>query len=114
MPTDQSSAAAAVPPEELHSPLRWTLLGAFVILLALLVVSGAAAVHVLRAMHQQAQSIRAASAEREQALANICVSIQVYDQTIAHITAGGEADPDVSAGLGKLSIEISDGWSRYP
>ena len=64
MPTEEASAAATPTPDELRSPLRWTLLGAFAILLALLVISGLTAVHVLRAMHQQAQSIRAASAER--------------------------------------------------
>src|SRR5271156_774828 len=105
MPIDEASAAATSNPDELRSPLRWTLLGAFAILLGLLVVSGLGAVHVLRAMHQQAQSIRAASAQRAQALSNICISIQIYDQTIAHYVADphAAADHEVVAGLAKLA-----------
>ena len=116
MPTDQASAAATPPPDELRSPLRWTLLGAFAILLALLVVSGVAAVHVLREMHGQAQSIRAASAERAQANENICVSIQVYDQTITRYAASPLAEPDqeVIDGLRELSAQVSGAWNRYP
>jgi signal transduction histidine kinase len=116
MPTDEASAAATPNPDELRSPLRWTLLGAFAILLGLLVVSGIAAVHVLRAMHQQAQAIGAASAQRAQALSNICISIQIYDQTIAHYAADPHAEPDqeVVAGLGRLAAEVSDGWNRFP
>ena len=116
MPTETASAAATRTPDEPRSPLRWMLLGAFAILLGLLVVSGGAAVHVLRQMHRQAQSIRAASAESAQALSNICVSIQIYDQTIAHYatSARTEPDQDVIDGLARLSAEISDGWSHYP
>jgi signal transduction histidine kinase len=116
MPIDSAPVAVTAAPDEPGSPLRWMLLGAFAILLGLLVVAGVTAVHVLRAMHQQAQSIRAASAERAQALSNICVSIQVYDQTIAHFATAGNAapDPDVIDDLNKLSAEISDGWNRYP
>lgn len=116
MPTDEASAAATPPPDEFRSTLRWILLGAFAILLALLVVSGIAAVRVLKAMHQQAQSIRAASAERAQALSNICISIQIYDQTIAHYAADPRAEPDqeVVVGLGRLASEVSDGWNRFP
>src|SRR5580658_3325229 len=116
MPTDEASAAATPTPDEFRSPLGWTLLGAFAILMGLLVVSGLAAVHVLRAMHQQAQSIRAASAERAQALSNICISIQIYDETIAHYAAGPHAEPDqeVVVGLGRLAAEVSDGWNRFP
>jgi signal transduction histidine kinase len=116
MPTEEASAAATPTPDELRSPLRWTLLGAFAILLALLVVSGVAAVHVLREMHWKAQSIRAASAEREQANSNICVSIQVYDQTITRYAASLRAEPDqdVIDGLSKLSAQVSGAWNRYP
>ena len=116
MPTEEAPIGATPTPEEPASPMRWLLLGAFAILMGLLVVSGFTAVHVLRDMHQQAQTIRAASAERAQALSNICVSIQVYDQTIEHYATGAriEPDPDVIDGLGKLSAEISDGWNRYP
>jgi signal transduction histidine kinase len=116
MPTDEASAAATPTPDEPRSPLRWTLLGAFAILLALLVVSGLTAVHVLRAMHRQAHSIRAASAEREQANSNICVSIQIYDQTITHYAASlhGEPDQEVIDGLSKLGAQVSAAWNRYP
>jgi signal transduction histidine kinase len=116
MPTDEASAAATAKPEEIRSPLRWALLGAFAILLGLLVVSGIAAVHVLRQMHQQAQSIRAASAQRAQALSNICISIQIYDQKIAHFVSDPHAEPDqdVVDGLGRLASEVSDGWNRFP
>jgi signal transduction histidine kinase len=116
MPTEEASAAATPTPDELRSPLRWTLLGAFVILLALLVLSGVTAVHVLREMHQQAQSIRAASAERAQANANICVSIQIYDQTITRYAASPLAGPDqdVIDGLRELSAQVSGAWNRYP
>jgi signal transduction histidine kinase len=91
-------------------------LGAFIILLGLLVVSGFAAVHVLREMHKQAQSIRAASAEREQALSNICVSIQIYDQTMSRYAedSRAESDQELVDGLGRLAAEVSDGWNRIP
>jgi signal transduction histidine kinase len=112
----EASAAATPTPDELRSPLRWTLLGAFAILLALLVVSGVTAVHVLREMHRQAQSIRAASAEREQANSNICVSVQIYDQTITRYAASPrpEPDQDVIDGLSELSSQVSGAWNRYP
>jgi signal transduction histidine kinase len=112
----EASAAAPPTPDEPSSPLRWTLLGAFAILLALLVISGLTAVHVLRAMHQQAQSIRAASAEREQANSNICVSVQIYDQTITRYAASLHAEPDqdVIDGLSKLSAQVSAAWNLYP
>jgi signal transduction histidine kinase len=116
MPTEEASAAATPKPDELRSPLRWALLAAFAILLSLLVVSGVAAVHVLREMHRQAQSIRAASAERAQALSSICVSVQIYDQTITRYAATlrGEPDQSVIDGLGKLSAQVSGDWNRYP
>src|SRR5580692_8635913 len=116
MPTEEAGAAATPTPDEPRSPLRWTLLGTFAILLALLVVSGLTAVHVLREMHQQAQSIRAASAERALANSNICVSIQVYDQTITRYAAGPRAEPDQDLvdGLSKLSAQVSAAWNRYP
>jgi signal transduction histidine kinase len=116
MPTDEAIAAATATPDEPRSPLRWTLLGAFAILLALLVVSGLTAVHVLREMHQQAQSIRAASAEREQANSNICVSVQIYDQTITRYAASLHAEPEqeVIDGLSKLGAQVSAAWNRYP
>src|SRR6202789_1192975 len=112
----EASAAATSTPDEPRSPLRWAALGAFAILLALLVVSGVTAVHVLREMHRQAQSIRAASAEREQANSNICVSIQIYDQTITRYAASLHAEPDqeVIDGLSKLSTQVSAAWNRYP
>ena len=46
-----------------------------------------------------------ASAEREQANSNICVSIQIYDQTITRYAASPRAQPDqdVIDGLSKLS-----------
>jgi signal transduction histidine kinase len=115
MPTEASAAATATP-DEPRSPLRWTLLGAFAILLALLVVSGLTAVHVLREMHQQAQSIRAASAERAEANSNICVSIQIYDQTITRYAASLHAEPEqeVIDGLSKLSAQVSAAWNLYP
>ncbi|MGA3237602.1 MAG: sensor histidine kinase [Bryobacteraceae bacterium] len=116
MPTEEASAAATPTPDVSRSPLRWTLLGAFAILLALLVVSGVTAVHVLREMHRQAQSIRAASAEREQANSNICVSVQIYDQTITRYAASPRAEPDqdVIDGLSELSAQVSGAWNRYP
>src|ERR1700684_1623441 len=112
----EASAAATSTPDEPRSPLRWALLGAFAILLALLVVSGVTAVHVLREMHRQEQSIRTASAEREQANSNICVSLQIYDQTITRYAASPRAQPDqdVIDGLSKLSAQVSGAWNRYP
>lgn len=105
------------PGAEWPSPrLRWVLLGAFLGLLALIFVSGAAATRTLREMHQQEQDARHALADRAQMLTSLSVSIEVYNEDIGRYVGypPEKSDPQVRQQLDRLTADIGSQLSRYP
>ena len=96
--------------------LRWVLLGAFVGLLALLFVSGAAATRTLREMHQQEQEARRIQADRAQTMSGLYISIEVYNNDIGRYMGypAEKSDPQVRRQVDQLTVEIAAGLSRYP
>ena len=115
MPHEKSNLPA--PDAEWPSPrLRWVLLGAFLGLLALIFISGAAAIRTLRDMHQQEQDARSAVAERAQTLSNLYVSIEVYNDDIGRYVGypPEKSDPRVRQQLDRLTADIDSQLTRYP
>jgi signal transduction histidine kinase len=96
--------------------LRWALLGAFVGLLALMLVSGAAAMRLLAEMHEEEEEARHGFAERTQRLSNLCLSTLMYNEAIQRYVLAPFADagPDLDAELNRLAGEIDSGLSHYP
>jgi signal transduction histidine kinase len=92
------------------------LLGTFLALLALIFVSGAAAIRTLREMHRQEQDARRALADRAQSLSNLCVSIEVYNEDIGRYVGypPEKSDPGVRRQLDRLTAEIDSQLNRYP
>jgi signal transduction histidine kinase len=117
MPTTIENPSLPAPDAEWPSPrLRWVLLGSFLALLALILTAGVTATRTLRAMHQQEQEARLASAERAQQLSNISVSIEVYNQDIGRYVGvpPERADPQVRRQLDRLTAAIGSELSSYP
>jgi signal transduction histidine kinase len=117
MPTSIENPDLPAPDAEWPSPrLRWVLLGAFVCLLALIFVSGAHATRTLREMHQQEQDARRVMADRAQALSNLYISIEVYNQNIGRYVGypAEKADPDIRQQLERETADIANRLSRYP
>jgi len=117
MPTSSEKSNLPAPGAEWPSSrLRWVLVGAFLGLLALLFVSGAAATRTLREMHQQEQDTRRALADRAQTLSSLYVSIEVYNQDIGRYVGypAGKSDPQVRRQLDRLTADIGASLSRYP
>lgn len=88
--------------EPRRSRLRWVLLGVFTILLALMLAAGLAALRDLRQMYAQQQTVRHAFAERARGISNLCLSIQVYNQT----ARDGDFSGATRAELDSLSAAI--------
>lgn len=115
MPPEKSNSPS--PDAERPSPrLRWVLLGTFLALLALIFVSGAAAIRTLREMHQQERDARRALADRAQSLSNLYVSIEVYNEDIGRYVGypPEKSDLSVRRQLDRLTAEIDSQLTRYP
>jgi len=106
MPTDS----------EKSNGLRLVLLGTFAALLALILVSGAAATRTLREMHQEELDARRAIAERAQSLSKLYVSIEVYNEDIGRYLGQAAERPDleVRRQLDRLTSEIQSELNGYP
>lgn len=115
MPPEKSNSPS--PDAERPSPrLRWVLLGTFLALLALIFVSGVAAIRTLREMHQQERDARRALADRAQSLSNLYVSIEVYNEDIGRYVGypPEKSDLSVRRQLDRLTAEIDSQLTRYP
>ena len=114
MPTAPDQSKPAVPDAERR--LRWVLLITFAALLALILISGAAAIRTLREMHDQEQDARRMVAQRAQTLSRLYVSIEIYNEDIGRYL--GEppqhADPGMRRQLDRLSSQIESELNRYP
>src|SRR5580698_6423322 len=107
----------SVPESEWPSPrLRWVLLGTFLALLALIFISGAAAIRTLREMHRQEQDARLIMAERGQQLSGLFVSVEVYNQTIGRFVGypGTRPNPLVRQELDQESADLTSRLNSYP
>jgi signal transduction histidine kinase len=87
-----------------------------VLLLALLVVSGALAARFLSAMRTQELAATRALAERTRTLSGLWLSLQSYDQAVQQFVAQTAADRDVEARrrLDQLTLAIAADFDRYP
>jgi signal transduction histidine kinase len=95
--------AASEPDEDpRRSPVRWVLLLVFSSLLALMVAAGLAAIGDMRRMYTEQQSVRHAFAERARGIQNLCLTIQVFNET-AEV---GDFSPVTRAKLERLSEQI--------
>ena len=96
--------------------LRWVLLGAFLGLLGLILISGAAASHTLKEMQQQEQLARRDVADRTRNLSGLYLSIEVYNETIQRYAAcpEGKPDPVVRQQVDRLTADIGSRLDRYP
>jgi signal transduction histidine kinase len=85
-----------------QSPLRWILLVVFAALLTLMMIAGAFALRDLRQMYAEQQAVRHAFADRARGISNLCLSIQVYNQT----ASDGDFSGATRAKLDGLSAQI--------
>lgn len=103
-------------PEWPSRGVRWVLAGAFLGLLGLIFVAGAAATRTLQEMHRQEQAARRALAERGQTLSNLYISIEVYNESMQRYVGypAAKSDPQVRQQLDRLTADIGSRLNRYP
>ena len=96
--------------------LRWVLLGAFLGLLGLIVASGLKATRTLSQMHQQELQARRDVTDRTQALSNLYISIEVYNDGIERYVGSPaeKSDSEMRRELDRLTADISSRLTRYP
>ncbi len=94
-------AAAEEPARD--SGLRWVLVVVFAALLGLMLAAGFAALRGLRQMYAGQETVRHAFAERTRGISNLCLSIQIFNQT----ASAGDFSDATRAALDRLSRQIS-------
>jgi signal transduction histidine kinase len=117
MPISSEVQNLPAPDAEWPSPrMRWVLLATFLSLLALILVSGAAAIRTLREMHQQEQNVRLAMADRAQRLSGLFISVEIYNQDIGRFVGspGAKPDPLVGKELEKEAADLHSRLKQYP
>lgn len=106
--------------ERLNQPLpgtpRWIISGAFLGLLGIMLFAGMTALRDLDEMHRGEQQARRQFLVRTQALSGLCLSIQIYGETVQHYVATGDSTRDraVHSDLDRLSQDIESGFTGYP
>src|ERR1039458_8955083 len=113
---EESHITASPDPDWPSHRLRWVLLGAFLGLLGLILISGAAASRTLKRMQQQEQLARREVADRTRNLSGLYLSIEVYNQAIQRYAAcpEGKPDPVVRQQVDRLTADIGSQLDRYP
>ncbi len=103
-------------PQPLPATARWILAAAFLGMVALMLVSGTTALHDLDQMHAREQSARHEFFQRTQALSGLCLSIQIYSETVQHYVASPETanGAPVRDLLNRLGTDIDLAFSGYP
>jgi signal transduction histidine kinase len=95
--------ASDIPEKDTQSSsLRWVLLLVFAILLGLILAAALVALSDLHKIYAQQESVRHAFAERARGISNLCLSIQIYDET----ALGGDFSDGTRANMERLSAEI--------
>jgi len=114
--SEESNRTASPDPDWPSRRLRWVLLGAFLGLLGLILISGAAASRSLKRMQQQEQLARRDVADRTGNLSGLYLSIEVYNEAIQRYAAcpGGKPDPVVRQQVDRLTADIGSQLNRYP
>src|ERR1039458_2876453 len=114
--SESADTGALREPTPPSSTLRWLFLWVSVLLLALLVVSGALAARFLSAMRTQELAATRALAERTRTLSGLWLSLQSYDQSVQQFVAQTAADRDAEARrrLDQLTLAIAADFDRYP
>jgi signal transduction histidine kinase len=114
--SERADTGALREPAPPSGMLRWLFLCVSVLLLALLLVSGVLAVHVLSEMRNQELAATRALAERTRALSGLWLSLQSYDQAVQQFVAQTAADRDAEARrrLDQLTLAIAADFDRYP
>jgi signal transduction histidine kinase len=102
-------------PKPLPSTPRWILAAAFLGLLAMMLVSGRTALRDLDQMHQREQVARHEFFQRTQALSGLCLSIQIYSETVQHYAVAPEPsrDTEVQSLLDRLQSDIDVALRGY-
>jgi signal transduction histidine kinase len=106
--------------ERLNQPLpgtpRWIISGAFLGLLAIMLIAGMTALHDLNEMHRGEQEARRDFLVRTQALSGLCLSIQIYGETVQHYvtTIDPGRDAEVRTSLNRLKSDIDSAFSGFP
>ena len=97
----------------LPKALHWVLIAAFGGLLSLMLIAGVHALRVLSEMHTEEEDARRTYAQRTQALAGICLSMQTYSETAQQYTLStrpaGNSDE-----LQQLLANIDSDLRSYP
>ena len=116
--TPSGNAVEAAPPEPdpPSSRLRWVILAVSGALLSLLLASGALAIHFLREMHAQQQTVTHALSERTQMLAGVWLSVQKYNEAVRQFVSESNQARDRAARqhLDELTLQIVSDFQRYP
>jgi signal transduction histidine kinase len=99
-----------------NSKLRAVLALGFGGLLALLVYSGASALHTLRKLHEAEEATRARSLERRRILATVVLSVSVYSDRIEEVLLGYRTPdaPDVEGETAKRAEAARATLQAYP
>lgn len=106
--------------ERLNQPLpgtpRWIISGAFLGLLGIMLISGMTALHDLDEMHSGEQEARRDFLVRTQALSGLCLSIQIYGETVQHYVTAIDPgrDADVRTALNRIKSDIGAAFSGFP
>src|ERR1039457_4468023 len=113
---EESHITASPDPDWPSQRLRWVLLGTFLGLLSLILISGAAASRTLKRMQQQEQLARRDVADRTRNLSGLYLSIEVYNEAIQRYAACPEGKPDsaVRQQVDRLTADIGSQLDRYP
>ncbi len=106
--------------ERLNQPLpgtpRWIISGAFLGLLGIMLIASMTALNDLNEMHRGEQEARRDFLVRTQALSGLCLSIQIYGETVQHYVVSTDPgdDAEVRAILGRLTRDIDAEFRGYP
>jgi signal transduction histidine kinase len=106
--------------ERLNQPLpgtpRWIISGAFLGLLGIMLIAGMTALQDLNDMHRGEQEARREFLVRTQALSGLCLSIQIYGETVQHYvtTIDPSRESDIRASINRLKGEITAAFGGYP
>ncbi len=81
-----------------------------------MLISGMTALRDLDEMHRGEQEARREFLIRTQALSGLCLSIQIYGETVQHYVSAGDSgsDQSVRSDLGRLTHDIETGFADYP
>lgn len=90
-------------------------MGAFLGLLGLMLGSGLAALRDLDQMHAQEQAARRQFFQRTQALSGLCLSIELYSDSIQHYVAtpADDAVPAIRSRLAQLQEDLASALDSY-